>query len=66
MQLFKNLFYFLIIVSYARSIHRELSKFDHLDGEEADRVFLHEGKVVTIMEAEKLGKNLWAALDKAK
>lgn len=39
---------------------------DHLDGEEADRVFLHEGQVVAIMEAKKPGKDLWAALEQAK
>jgi type I restriction enzyme, R subunit len=38
---------------------------DHLDGEEADRVFLHEGKVVAILEAKKLWKALWAALEQA-
>lgn len=39
---------------------------DHLDGEEADRVFLHEGKIVAILEAKKPGKDLWAALEQAK
>jgi len=39
---------------------------DHLDGEEADRVFLHEGQVVAILEAKKPGKDLWAALEQAK
>jgi type I restriction enzyme R subunit len=39
---------------------------DHLDGEEADRVFLHEGRLVAILEAKKPGKDLWAALDQAK
>jgi len=39
---------------------------DHLDGEEADRVFLHEGKVVAILEAKQPGKDLWAALEQAK
>jgi type I restriction enzyme R subunit len=38
---------------------------DHLEGEEADRVFLHEGQVVAILEAKKPGKDLWAALDQA-
>lgn len=38
----------------------------HLDGEEADRVFLYEGKIVAILEAKKPGKDLWAALDQAK
>jgi len=39
---------------------------DYLDGEEADRVFLHEGKVAAILEAKKPGKDLWAALEQAK
>ena len=39
---------------------------EHLDGEEADRVFLYEGKIVAILEAKKPGKDLWAALDQAK
>lgn len=39
---------------------------EHLDGEEADRVFLHDGKVVAILEAKKPGKDLWAALEQAK
>ncbi len=39
---------------------------DDLDGEEADRVFLDEGKVVAILEAKKPGKDLWAALEQAK
>ncbi len=39
---------------------------DHLDGDEADRVFLHEGKIVAILEAKKPGKDLWAALEQAK
>jgi type I restriction enzyme R subunit len=39
---------------------------DHLDGEEADRVFLHDGRLVAILEAKKPGKDLWAALDQAK
>ncbi len=39
---------------------------DHLGGEEADRVFLHEGRVVAILEAKKPGKDLWAALEQAK
>lgn len=38
----------------------------NLDGEVADRVFLHEGVVVAILEAKKPGKDLWAALDQAK
>jgi type I restriction enzyme R subunit len=39
---------------------------DHLDGEEADRVFLHDDRLVAILEAKKPGKDLWAALDQAK
>jgi len=39
---------------------------DQLDGEEADRIFLYEGKVVAILEAKKPGKDLWAALEQAK
>ena len=39
---------------------------EHLDGEEADRVFLQDGRVVAILEAKKPGKDLWAALDQAK
>lgn len=39
---------------------------DHLDGEEADRVFLNEGRVAAILEAKKPGKDLWAALEQAK
>jgi type I restriction enzyme R subunit len=39
---------------------------DHLDGEEADRVFLHDGKVAAILEAKQPGKDLWAALEQAK
>ncbi|MEW6526396.1 MAG: DEAD/DEAH box helicase family protein [Spirochaetota bacterium] len=39
---------------------------EHLDGEEADRVFLQEGRVVAILEAKKPGKDLWAALEQAK
>jgi type I restriction enzyme R subunit len=39
---------------------------DHLDGEEADRVFLYDGRVVAILEAKKPGKDLWAALEQAK
>ncbi|MEM9541863.1 MAG: DEAD/DEAH box helicase family protein [Cyanobacteria bacterium P01_E01_bin.42] len=38
----------------------------NLDGEECDRVFLYEGKVVAILEAKKPGKDLWAALGQAK
>ncbi len=39
---------------------------EHLDGEEADRVFLREGQVLAILEAKKPGKYLWAALEQAK
>ena len=39
---------------------------DHLDGEEADRVFLYDGNVSAILEAKKPGKDLWAALEQAK
>lgn len=39
---------------------------EHLDGEEADRVFLVGGVVVAILEAKKPGKDLWAALEQAK
>lgn len=39
---------------------------ENLDGEEADRVFLRDGKAVAILEAKKPGKDLWAALDQAK
>jgi type I site-specific restriction endonuclease len=39
---------------------------EHLDGEEADRVFLHEGNIVAILEAKKPRKDLWAVLDQAK
>ena len=39
---------------------------EHLDGEEADRVFLHEGKIVAILEAKKPGRDLWAALEQTK
>jgi type I restriction enzyme, R subunit len=39
---------------------------EHLDGEEADRVFLHDGKIVAILEAKKPGRDLWAALEQIK
>ena len=39
---------------------------DDLEGEEADRVFLHDGRVVAILEAKKPGKDLWGALEQAK
>lgn len=39
---------------------------EHLDGEEADRVFLSDGRIVAILEAKKPGRDLWAALDQAK
>ncbi|WP_321504318.1 DEAD/DEAH box helicase family protein [uncultured Methanoregula sp.] len=39
---------------------------ENLDGEEADRIFFHEDKIVAILEAKKPGKDLWAALEQAK
>ncbi|GMV92344.1 MAG: hypothetical protein AMXMBFR82_21220 [Candidatus Hydrogenedentota bacterium] len=39
---------------------------EQLDGEEADRVFLHDGKPAAILEAKKPGRDLWAALEQAK
>ena len=39
---------------------------DHLDGDEADRVFLHEGRLAAILEAKKPDKDLWGALEQAK
>lgn len=36
---------------------------EHLDGGEADRVFLQDGRVIAILEAKKPSKGLWAALD---
>lgn len=39
---------------------------EHLDVEEADRVFLFGGYVVAILESKKPGKDLWAALDQGK
>ena len=39
---------------------------DHLDGDEADRVFLYDGNVVAILEAKKPGKDLWAAWSRAR
>lgn len=39
---------------------------EHLNGEEADRVFFHEGRLAVILEAKKPGKDLWAALEQAK
>src|SRR5262249_5857812 len=39
---------------------------EHLDGEEVDRVFLRDGKVVAILEVKRPGKDLWAALEQAK
>ncbi len=39
---------------------------EDLDGQEADRVFLYDGRVVAILEAKKPGKDLWAALEQAK
>jgi type I restriction enzyme R subunit len=37
-----------------------------LDGEEADRVFLFDGRVSAILEAKKPGKDLWSALEQGK
>lgn len=37
-----------------------------LNGEEADRVFFHDGRLVAILEAKKPSKDLWAALEQAK
>lgn len=64
----------LLIEEHLRDRGWRLTDFDitrkrwreHLDGEEADRIFLHEGKVVAILEAKQPGKDLWAALDQAK
>jgi type I restriction enzyme R subunit len=39
---------------------------DHLNGEEADRVFLYNAQVAGILEAKKPGKDLWGALEEAK
>ncbi|MCX7979418.1 MAG: DEAD/DEAH box helicase family protein [Bacteroidia bacterium] len=39
---------------------------EHLDGEEADRVFFYDGRLVAILEAKRPGKDLWAALEQAK
>jgi type I restriction enzyme R subunit len=39
---------------------------EHLDGEEADRVFFHNGQLAAIFEAKKPRKDLWAALEQAK
>jgi type I site-specific restriction endonuclease len=39
---------------------------EYLDGEEADQVFLHHGKIAAILEAKKPGQDLWGALDQAK
>jgi len=39
---------------------------EHLDGDEADRVFLNDGRVVAILDAKKPGRDLWAALEQAK
>jgi type I site-specific restriction endonuclease len=36
---------------------------EHLDGEEADRVFFYDGRLVAILEAKRPGKDLWAALE---
>lgn len=39
---------------------------DHLGNDEADRVFLHDGKVVAVLEVKKPGRDLWSALEQAK
>ncbi|WNC33055.1 MULTISPECIES: DEAD/DEAH box helicase family protein [unclassified Thermosynechococcus] len=39
---------------------------EHLNGEEADRIFFHEEHLAAILEAKKPGKDLWAALEQAK
>ncbi len=39
---------------------------EHLDGEEADRVFFHDGEIAAILEAKRPSRDLWAALDQAK
>ena len=39
---------------------------EHLDGGEADRVFLLDGMVVAMLEAKRPGKDLWGALEQAK
>ncbi|MBW4693866.1 MAG: DEAD/DEAH box helicase family protein [Lyngbya sp. HA4199-MV5] len=64
----------LLIEEHLRDRGWKLTDFDvtrkrwreDLDGEEADRIFLYEGKVVAILEAKKPGKDLWAALEQAK
>lgn len=39
---------------------------DHLDGDEATRVFLYGGDVVAVLEAKNPNKDLWATLEYAK
>ena len=36
---------------------------DHLEGKEAHRVFLHDGKIVAVLEGKKPDKDLWTTLD---
>ena len=64
----------LVIEEHLRERGWEITDFmitrkrwkEHLSGEEADRVFLHDGKVAAILEVKKPGKDLWAALEQAK
>lgn len=64
----------ILIEEHLRDRGWQLTNFDvtrkrwreHLDGEEADRVFLYEGQVVAILEAKRPKKDLWAALEQAK
>lgn len=64
----------ILIEEHLRDRGWQLTNFDvtrkrwreHLDGEEADRVFLYEGQVVAILEAKRQKKDLWAALEQAK
>ena len=37
-----------------------------VDGAEADRVFIYDGKVMAILEAKQPGKDLWSALEQVK
>ncbi|HYC50979.1 MAG TPA: DEAD/DEAH box helicase family protein [Gemmatimonadaceae bacterium] len=39
---------------------------ESLDGSEADRVFLHDGAIVAILEAKREGGDLYSALEQAK
>jgi len=64
----------LIIEEHLRERGWQLTDFtvtrkrwrEHLDGDEADRVFLHDGKIAAILEVKKPGRDLWAALEQAK